>query len=64
MNGYPSFYPRIALVAPSPGLCVNLYDICEYADITFLDFLELKTWYDLCILPLYVLKDNFWKTQK
>ena len=19
MNGYPSFYPRIALVAPSPG---------------------------------------------
>ena len=21
MNGYPSFYPRIALVAPSPGRC-------------------------------------------
>ena len=20
MNGYPSFYPRIALVAPSPGV--------------------------------------------
>ena len=23
MNGYPSFYPRIALVAPSPGLFNN-----------------------------------------
>ena len=23
MNGYPSFYPRIALVAPSPEICGN-----------------------------------------
>ena len=26
MNGYPSFYPRIALVAPSPGLQADCVD--------------------------------------
>ena len=25
VNGYPSFYPRIALVAPSPGHCESTF---------------------------------------
>ena len=34
VNGYPSFYPRIALVAPSPGVnyrCICGWDICYCA---------------------------------
>ena len=34
MNGYPSFYPRIALVAPSPDLYVSISWMTKYTDIT------------------------------
>ena len=50
MNGYPSFYPRIALVAPSPGLSVRLKQKEKEAiDFPKLEFNQLRNHYTLTL---------------
>ena len=44
VNDYPSFYPRIALVAPSPGECDNerTQQVCQPHQLFVLKLLESK----------------------
>ena len=43
MNGYPSFYPRIALVAPSPGIdeAAIMEQYGNEADLAALEWLDI-----------------------
>ena len=46
LNGYPSFYPRIALVAPSPGS--TYMAICWYERIRMMAYIPGSTYMAMC----------------